>query len=96
MAIHGERAYEEAGTSVPWERVWSKPPSLLAEDEGPGQGQRYKCPRRILHTVSAAGLSARVRPREKNDSGKVTMEKAGKYGPSEILTPFRQSASEPA
>ena len=50
--IQGERAYGEAGTSVPRERVWSKPPSRLEEDEGPGQGQRYEIPRRILHTGS--------------------------------------------
>ena len=38
--IQGERAYGEAGTSVPRERVWNEPPSLLEEDEDPGQGQR--------------------------------------------------------
>ena len=59
------RAYGEAGTSVPRERVWSESPSRHAEDEGPGKGSRCECPRRILHTVPAAGPSARVRPRER-------------------------------
>ena len=34
-AIQDERAYGEAGPSVPRGRVSSKPPSRLAEDEGP-------------------------------------------------------------
>ena len=39
-------------------------------------------------------VRADVRPRVKNGGGKVTTTKAGKYGPSEILTPFRRSARE--
>ena len=93
--FQGRRAYGEAGTSVPRERVWSEPPSRHAEDEGPGEGQRYECPRRILRTVPAAGPSAHLRPREKNGGGKVTTAKAGKYRPSKILTPFQQSVWKP-
>ena len=94
-AIQGERAYGEAGTAVPRERVWSEPPSRHEEDEGPGQGWRDEIPRRILHTVPAVGIRTDVRPIRKNGGGKVTTAKAGKYGPSEILPPFRRSAREP-
>ena len=94
-AIQGERAYGEAGTSVPRERVWSEPPSRLEEDDGPGHGRRYESPRRILHTVPVVGARADVRPRVKNGDGKVTTAKARKYRPSEILTLFRRSAREP-
>ena len=40
-------------------------------------------------------VRADVRPRVKNGGGEVTKAKAGKHGPSEILTLFRQSTSEP-
>ena len=76
--IQGRRAYREAGTSVPRERVWSEPPSRLEEDDGPGHGRRYESPRRILHTVPVVGARADVRPRVKNGGGKVTTTKAGK------------------
>ena len=59
------RAYGEAGTSVPRERVWSESPSRHAEDEGLGKGSRCEYPSRILHTVLAASPIARVRPRER-------------------------------
>ena len=36
--IQSKRAYGEAGTLVPQERVWSEPPSRHAEDEGLGEG----------------------------------------------------------
>ena len=91
-AIQGERAYGETGTSVPRERVWSEPPSRHEEDEGPGQGRGYESPKRILHTVPAVCVRADMRLIGKKGSGKMTMAKAGKYRPSEILTPFRWSA----
>ena len=69
------RAYGEAGTSVPRERVWSKSPSRHAEDKGQGQGQRCENPRRILHTVPAVSIEADVRPIGEDNGGKVTKAK---------------------
>ena len=40
MEIQSGRAYGEAGTSVPRERVRSESPSQHAEDEVPRQGRR--------------------------------------------------------
>ena len=51
-----------AGTSVPRERVRSESPSRHVEDEGPRQGRRCECPRRILHTIPPVGIEADVRP----------------------------------
>ena len=50
--MEGSKGRLENGTSVPQERVWSEPPSLLEEDEGLGKGQRYESPQRILHSGS--------------------------------------------
>ena len=72
----------------------SESPSRHAEDEGPGQGRRCECPRRILHTVPTVGIEADVRPIGEDGGGKVTKAKVGKYGPSKIHTPFRQSVSK--
>ena len=79
--IQSRRAYGEACTS-------GESPSRHAEDEGPGQGRRCECPRRILHTIPAVGIEADVRPIGEDGGGKVTKAKAGKYGPSKIHTPF--------
>ena len=77
-------------------RVRNKTPSSTRrEDEGPGRGSRSGCPRRILHTVSAVGVEADVSPIGEGGGGEVTKAKAGKYGPSKIHTPLRQSVSRP-
>ena len=44
--------------------------------------------------IPAVGPSVGLRPRVKSGGGEGTVAKVGKYEPSEILTPFWQSASK--
>ena len=62
MENQSGRAYGEASTLIPRERVCSESPSPHAEDGGLGKGSRCGCPRRILRTVTAVGAEADVSP----------------------------------
>ena len=99
--IQGEKGPKgrlENGTSVPRERVWSEPPSrhgeMTAQErvrDTKAQGGSFTP---VLETPAVASRAG-MRPRVTSGGGKGTKAKTEEGGPLEILTPFRQSASEP-
>ena len=97
--IQGERAYGRLVHRYPGRGCGASHPLVLRKMKAKDRVRDTKARGGSFTPVPktpAIGPSVGVRPRVKSGDDEGTTAKARKYGPSEILTPFRPLASEPA